>query len=85
MSAKVAVWPAKDSAIFTFSSMGRSKNPKAHKPKTPFPINNLIIMFQSPKTLGCCKDAHSKFNEQNQDKDDLQSFTLSKEVKCKES
>ena len=32
-----------------------------------------------------CKDAHAKFNEQKQDKDDLQSFTLSKEVKWKES
>ena len=42
-------------------------------------------MFQSPKTLGGCKDAHAKFNEQKQDKDDLQSFTLSKEVKWKES
>ena len=35
-------------------------------------------MFQSRKTLGSCKDAHSKFNEQKQNKDDLQSFTLLK-------
>ena len=52
VSAKGAIWPAKDSAIFTFSSMGRYKTSKAHNLKTPFPINNLIIMFQSPKTLG---------------------------------
>ena len=55
MSAKGAVWPTKDSAIFTFSSMSRSKTSKAYKLKTPFPINNLIIMFQSPKTIGGCQ------------------------------
>ena len=40
---------SKGRSNFYFSAMCRSKTPKAQKPKTPFPVNNLIIMFQSPK------------------------------------
>ena len=28
-----------------------------------------------------CREAHDRFNEQRKDKDDLQKFTLSKEIK----